>query len=217
MSDARARILDRLLKAPRHAAPVRPDWQPATFATTAERVDRFQAMLEAVHGEVHRVTAADWPERLRTILANRGVRTMLYGATEAGAKLAAAWAAHADAPTLIPYDRPVEAFRAELVNDIDAGFTTTRGGIAETGTLVLWPTPAEPRLMSLLPPVHVALVDAATVADSLAGLLAEAGWAAGMPTNALLISGPSKTADIEQTLAYGVHGPKELIVLLVTD
>ena len=40
-------------------------------------------------------------------------------------------------------------------------------------------------------------------------------WAAGMPTNALLISGPSKTADIEQTLAYGVHGPKELIVLII--
>ncbi|WP_278366532.1 LUD domain-containing protein, partial [Marinobacter salarius] len=40
-------------------------------------------------------------------------------------------------------------------------------------------------------------------------------WAAGMPTNALLVSGPSKTADIEQTLAYGVHGPKELIVLVI--
>jgi L-lactate dehydrogenase complex protein LldG len=36
-----------------------------------------------------------------------------------------------------------------------------------------------------------------------------------MPTNALLISGPSKSADIEQTLAYGVHGPKELVILLI--
>ena len=36
-----------------------------------------------------------------------------------------------------------------------------------------------------------------------------------MPTNALLISGPSKTADIQQTLAYGAHGPKELIVLVI--
>jgi hypothetical protein len=40
-------------------------------------------------------------------------------------------------------------------------------------------------------------------------------WAAGLPTNALLISGPSKTADIQQTLAYGAHGPKELIVLVI--
>lgn len=45
----------------------------------------------------------------------------------------------------------------------------------------------------------------------------EQDWAHHMPTNALLISGPSKTADIQQTLAYGAHGPSELVVLLLTD
>jgi L-lactate dehydrogenase complex protein LldG len=213
MSDARARILDRLRRAPRQPAAAQPNWQPATYASAAERADRFQFMLEAVHGEVHRVTAADWPETLRRLLVERGVRNLLCGADNG---LAAAWAGK-EAPAVLPYDRPVEGFRAELVNGIDAGFTTTLGGIAETGTLVLWPTPAEPRLMSLLPPLHVALVEASQLADSLAALMAEAGWAAGMPTNALLVSGPSKTADIEQTLAYGVHGPKELVVLLVMD
>jgi L-lactate dehydrogenase complex protein LldG len=43
------------------------------------------------------------------------------------------------------------------------------------------------------------------------------GWANDLPTNALLISGPSKTADIQVTLAYGAHGPKELVVLLIGD
>ena len=43
------------------------------------------------------------------------------------------------------------------------------------------------------------------------------GWGRSLPPNALVISGPSKTADIEQTLAYGVHGPKRLIVVLVDD
>ena len=103
------------------------------------------------------------------------------------------------------------------MHGVDAGFTTTLGGIAETGTLVLWPNADEPRLMSLLPPIHVALVQESAVTDSLAELIRVQDWAARMPTNAVLISGPSKTADIEQTLAYGVHGPKELIVLVVKD
>ncbi|MCR6631949.1 MAG: lactate utilization protein [Magnetospirillum sp.] len=115
------------------------------------------------------------------------------------------------------YDRPVEELKPVLVHGVDAGLTTTLGGIAETGTLVLWPTPDEPRLLSLLPPIHIALVRAAEVVDNLAGLIRDKGWAGSMPTNAVLISGPSKTADIEQTLAYGVHGPKELIVLVVKD
>jgi L-lactate dehydrogenase complex protein LldG len=53
-------------------------------------------------------------------------------------------------------------------------------------------------------------------ADLHAAITAE-GWAQGMPTNALLISGPSKTADIQQVLAYGAHGPRELIVLLCDE
>ena len=48
-----------------------------------------------------------------------------------------------------------------------------------------------------------------------AEMIAAEHWENNMPTNALLISGPSKTADIQQTLAYGAHGPKELIVLMI--
>lgn len=216
MSDAaRSRIMARLRAAPRTDAPARPAWTPPTFAPE-ERVARFAKVLEGFHADVHEVTAADWPERLRAILANRGVKSMMYAPTiPAGQQLAAAWGEQPDAPALIAYDRPVEELKPTLVHGVDAGLTTTLGGIAETGTLVLWPTPDEPRLMSLLPPVHVALVEADKVVDNLAGLIAQANWAKGMPTNAVLISGPSKTADIEQTLAYGVHGPKELIVLVI--
>jgi L-lactate dehydrogenase complex protein LldG len=68
--------------------------------------------------------------------------------------------------------------------------------------------------MSLVPPVHFVLLDATTIHANLHAALTAERWAAGMPTNALVISGPSKTADIQQTLAYGAHGPRELIVLV---
>lgn len=210
---ARSRILGRLRAAPRTAAPALPAWEPPAYAAE-ERVARFCQLLEGLHAEVYQV-GADWPERLRAILAGRANSVMYAPATDAGRQLAAAWADNG--PQLVGYDRPVEDLKPTLVHGVDAGFTTTLGGIAETGTLVLWPNADEPRLLSLLPPIHIALVRADAVADNLAGLIRARNWAGSMPTNVVLVSGPSKTADIEQTLAYGVHGPKELIVLVLQD
>jgi L-lactate dehydrogenase complex protein LldG len=216
MSDAaRTNILARLKAAPRTAVPDLPAWTPPAFGDG--KLTQFRRMIESVHGEVHETSRADWPERLRTLLANKGVEAVLYGpASEHGPTLAKAWEAK-EAPALVPYSRAIEEMKDVLVHQVQAGVTSCRAAIAETGSLLLWPTAAEPRLMSLLPPIHVALLSASTLADSLAQLIAEQGWVDEMPTNALLISGPSKTADIEQTLAYGVHGPKELIVLVLTD
>lgn len=212
---ARSRILGRLRAAPPTAAPALPDWQPPTY-DPAERVERFCSVLEGSHAEVFRVTLADWPYRLRAILEERGTASVMFAPnTEGGRRLVSAWGDIG--PKLVPYDKSVEELKDTLVHGVESGFTTTRGGIAETGTLVLWPDSDEPRLLSLLPPLHIALVRAADIADNLPGLIRAQGWAQSMPTNAVLISGPSKTADIEQTLAYGVHGPKELIVLVVED
>ena len=65
--------------------------------------------------------------------------------------------------------------------------------------------------------MHFVLLDARNIHDNLYAAMAAENWAAGMPTNALVISGPSKTADIQQTLAYGAHGPREVIVLLCRE
>lgn len=212
---ARSRILGRLRAAPATAAPALPAWEPPTYAAE-ERVSRFCELLRNLHAEVYETSFADWPYRLRTILEERGTTSVMFApATEAGLRLTSAWGDIG--PKLVPYDKPVEELKDTLVHGVDAGFTTTLGGIAETGTLVLWPNADEPRLLSLLPPLHIALVRAADITDNLAGLIRAQGWAERMPTNVVLVSGPSKTADIEQTLAYGVHGPKELIVLVVKD
>jgi len=184
--------------------------------SAAERVTRLRKGMEAVHTEFLEATPADWPAVVRAFCDREGLKNLLYGPTsEAGAALAAAWAP--GGPELKPYDRPVEAFKQELFGDIDAGFTGTVGGVAETGGLLLMPGSAEPRLMSLVPPVHIALLRASTIQDSFWSAVKALGWGRALPPNALMISGPSKTADIEQTLAYGVHGPKRLIVVLVDD
>lgn len=211
MTDARAAILARLDAAPTTEPPALPDWTPPPAA--GSRVERFRAAAEAWRAEVHEA-GVDWPAVLAALLADAG--PVLYApATPMGARLAEGWPA--GAPPLLPYDRPVEEFKEMLLDGIAAGVTAARAAIAETGSLVLWPGPAEPRLLSLLPPVHVAVLRASDIRDSLAEVMAEQGWAAAMPTNVVLVSGPSKTADIEQTLAFGVHGPKRLVVLLLRE
>jgi L-lactate dehydrogenase complex protein LldG len=71
--------------------------------------------------------------------------------------------------------------------------------------------------LSLVPPVHVAVLHASRLYASLPAAMAALQPQADMPTNLLLVTGPSKTADIQQVLAYGAHGPKELIIVLVDD
>jgi L-lactate dehydrogenase complex protein LldG len=180
----------------------------------AEKLDRFQRMIESVHGEVHRVTDETWVDTLAELLGKRGARNLLAPRKHAiGKELRES--DNADLPELISYDQTIEHWQPTLFNDVDAGITSTRGAIAETGSLILWPSADEPRLMSLVPPIHVAILEADQIFATFQEVLSLQHWSRGMPTNALLISGPSKTADIEQTLAYGVHGPKELIVLVI--
>lgn len=218
---ARENILQRLRAAPPGTPPLPPDvraWHALSrggmaSATRAARVDLFCEKMAFWQAEVVRVTRDDWPAQLRTLCAAKGVRSLLYGEdTEQAAALLAAGIGG-----LKPYDRAIDDWKQDLFENTDASFTSTRGGIAETGTLIIWPDAREPRLMSLVPPIHFALLDAAKLYDTLLDAMIEQGWSGRLPTNALLVSGPSKTADIQVTLAYGAHGPRELIVLLLVD
>lgn len=154
-----------------------------------------------------------WARAVVAFVLAEGLPSLLYGPdTEDGRTLASVWPAVG--PRLLPYDQPVENFKRELFQEVAAGFTTTLGGLAETGGLLLAPGPREPRLLSLVPPVHLALLRTDRIFDTLFQAFRGLGWDRLPPANALVISGPSKTADIEQTLAYGVHGPRRLVVVL---
>jgi len=183
-------------------------------SSVAERVNQFQKIIESVHGEVHRCTRESWIAQLVDILSSRSARSLLIPAAHQIGR-ALRDSGREDLPELLIYDEPIESWQPHLFNEVDASITSTRGGIAETGSLILWPTPNEPRLMSLVPPIHIAVLEASELYTTFHEAMHAQNWASGMPTNALLVSGPSKTADIEQTLAYGVHGPKELIILVI--
>src|SRR6185436_18691898 len=98
--------------------------------------------------------------------------------------------------------------------DIDIGITTAQAAIAETGTLVLDSSRERNRLISLVPPVHIAIVEAANLHSTLGETLAALQSDDEISPVVTFITGPSRTADIELTLAIGVHGPQELYVII---
>jgi L-lactate dehydrogenase complex protein LldG len=212
-ANARGNILSRLRATTgQFTVPEAPVIAPLDLSLE-ERIDRLRRMLETMHAEVRVVAADAWIGELKALLRARALNGLLYApATPLGVALEAAW--EEGLPPLVPYVEPVEQCRESLFT-IDAGLTSTRGAIAESGALILWPSLAEPRLMSLTPGLHIAVLEADAIFNTFAEAMDQQGWLEqGMPTNALLISGPSKTADIELTLTFGVHGPKELLVFI---
>ena len=101
--------------------------------------------------------------------------------------------------------------------EYEVGITGTQAGIAETGTLVLDSSMERNRLVSLVPPVHIAILDASRIYPTLADALAFLQSGEEVSPAVTLITGPSRTADIELTLAIGVHGPQELYVIINLD
>ncbi len=221
MSDnARERIFSKLRSAvQQYASPV-PTVAPMPVENLnrEEKIDQLKTLMEAVHTQVHVVKSDAWVDKVKELAQQRQLGTLLYPAgTALGETLETGWNGEPEGlPQLVRYEDDIEDFK-ETLFELDASVTYTVGGIAESGSLILWPTPQEPRLMSLVPPVHIAILEANKIYHTFNEAMEQQHWADQMPTNALLISGPSKTADIELVLTFGVHGPKELIVLVLAD
>jgi L-lactate dehydrogenase complex protein LldG len=99
-----------------------------------------------------------------------------------------------------------------------AGLTGVEAALADSGSLVLLSGEGRSLLASLMPWLHVAIVGASKVEDSLSDWLDRGGGARlRSASQAVIVTGPSRTADIEMTLTIGVHGPGQLVIILVED
>lgn len=174
----------------------------------------FEAAARGWRAEVLHAAPANWPGAVRAALDERGCGRIAIGAAS---PLQPALDDGLQGLQVRRFECALEEWKAELFDSIDAAVTAAAAGIADTGTLVLRPGPQEPRTLSLVPPVHVAVLRASTLYAGLPAAMLALAPQQDMPTNLLLVTGPSKTADIQQVLAYGAHGPKELVIVLVDD
>lgn len=214
---ARANILAKLKsqvagadydKLPKETAFVYPE------LTKEAQIAQFCQHLEANHAQVIKVAEPDISGVVAEQLKQRAIETLLYGKNNT---YCSAVESLDNQLELKAYDFSVDGNKEALFNDYPAAISSSRCAIAATGSIVLWPDENEPRTLSLVPPVHIVIVDANSLYADFNTLIKDQQWQSQLPTNVILISGPSKTADIQQTLAYGAHGPKELIVLLLNS
>jgi L-lactate dehydrogenase complex protein LldG len=106
----------------------------------------------------------------------------------------------------------VTVHRGEPPDIEGAGVSQALYGLADTGSVVLVASPEEPRARSLLPAVHVSLLAEDRILPGLAELFEAVGGE--LPSALAIVTGPSRSADIEQKLVVGVHGPGEVHVVL---
>lgn len=187
---------------------------------TADRVERFTLELTTLGGFVHeapRPDAAVIADLIATITAETVVKRALMwdDAWLPVPGLATALAAKGFAIDHQHAGDLTSAARRDELATATIGITGADAALAETGSVVLVSGPGRGRLASLLPPVHVAIVERGRFVRSLPDLLVARPELAVAGSNLVCITGPSRTADIEHTLSRGVHGPKEVHVILV--
>jgi L-lactate dehydrogenase complex protein LldG len=158
-----------------------------------DRIDRFRTALEVLAGKTTVVRSADEARSaVDVIVAGRAV--------------------------VMTDSRVLHAcgiaYESVAVDKAAVGITGAEYALADTGTLVVM-SAKEARLVSLLPPVHIAVIEADCILSGLDAFLLRVPRPGDSSASTVLITGPSRTADIEQILVRGVHGPGELHVVIL--
>jgi L-lactate dehydrogenase complex protein LldG len=174
-------------------------------------VERFVAMAEEASASVARITSAEEiPAAIADYLSRQNLPKALRRA-EHPALDGIDWK---KTPLLTVATGPSDG------NDL-VGLSVALAGVAETGTLVMASGPQSPITLNFLPDTHVVMVRKSDIVggyeDSWDRLRSHMGERRRMPRAVNFITGPSRSADIEQTLLLGAHGPRRLHVLLLDD
>ncbi|MGI9437022.1 MAG: LutC/YkgG family protein [Geminicoccaceae bacterium] len=170
------------------------------------RIDLFTQQAEAVQATVARIsTLADLPDAVGGYLRRHNLPMRLASACD-------------PAITGAPWDKALWEIRFGKPGEDDAvGLTTAFAGIAETGTLMLASDADHPTTLAFLPETSIIVLPSAEVyrayEDAMRGFRQDRA----LPRSINLITGPSRSGDIEQTLQLGAHGPKRLLALLVDE
>ena len=218
LGETRAEFFGRIRRAlPGTAVPPAegPDLSPARLASRDDDlVELFLRNAASVGMQARRVEEAELPAAIVELLRDLGnteARSVALGVVSARDR-GIVESAVAQAGCAIASREPDALF------DADIGITDVHAALAETGTLVLHARQEQARGVSLVPPVHVAIVRPRYILPDLLDYAAQVDAAASPPPSCtVLVTGPSKTADIEGELIRGVHGPAEVHVWVVAE
>jgi L-lactate dehydrogenase complex protein LldF len=165
------------------------------------KIEQFSEELTALGGNVYRVTQENLNAELLKFLREKNVEDV------------AMWEKVSGVDEAYLTKAGIKLDRSDA--NLKVGITGATSAVAETGTLVIASGAGESLTTSLLPEIHIAAIKSSQILETLeeALQLDEIKSSASIA----LISGPSRTADIEMTLTIGVHGPKEIHVFIVDD
>lgn len=188
--------------------PVEPTFVPARArGEPALLVQRFVQEAEKVETTVHRVASIEGvPDEVARYLAAENLPAVLRMAPDH--RLAA-----------IPWARrqTITVTTGKSDGSDEVGLTGALAGVAETGTLVLHSGPESPTTLNFLPATHIVVLNTDQIVGAYEQALAVLRAAGPLPRTINFITGPSRTADIEQQLELGAHGPRRLHIVLVDD
>lgn len=174
--------------------------------------DRAQSVDAVVHGPVSRHGV---PKAVTGIAAGHGAETFIAwdDLPIAGIPSALTSAGLNRMEHELPTGNRLEETLA--LGKVDLGVTGADFGLCESGSVVLSHGEGRPRMASLIPEIHIVLLEVSRIDRTLAHWAAKHPELAPQSTNLVVVTGPSRTGDIEQELNLGVHGPRHLHVVLI--